>query len=90
MTVNVPAPERPAVHVHVRAVQPAVVRTAPVVQTATVAPTVNALTVEQPLRVPVEIPVPVPERGVSVDHVARVRAVDPLSRVRVAIVVSVE
>ena len=90
MTVSVPAPERPAVHVHIRAIQPAVPRTAPVVQTAIVAPTVNALTVEQPLRVPVEIPVPVPERGASVDHVARVRTVNPLSRVRVAIVVSVE
>ena len=92
MTVDVPAPERPAVHVHAhaRAVQPAVVRTAPVAQTVTVAPTANALTVEQTLRVPVEIPVPVPERGANVDHLARVRAVGPLNRVHVAIVVSVE
>ena len=92
MIVDVPAPEpeRPAVHVHAHAAQPAAARTAPVVQTANVAPTANAPTVEQTLRVPVETPVPVLERGASVDHLARVRAVDPLSRVRVAIVVSVE
>ena len=75
MTVDVPAPERPAVCVHARAAQPAVVRVAPVVQT---------------LHVPVEIPVPAREWGASVDHLARVRAVDPLSRVGVAIVVRVE
>ena len=91
MTVDVPAPEPEIpVHVHACAAQPAAARTAPVVQTANVAPTANAPTVEQTLCVPVETPVPVLERGASVGRLAHVRAVDPLSRVRVAMVVSVE
>ena len=93
ITVGVPTLKR-RVHVHAHAALPAAVRTAPVVKDATVAPAANALTVEQlpvpPLRVLVAILVVAQEQSASVDHLASVRAVDLLSRVRVAILVSVE